>query len=91
MSMQDFDECFPPSISALSIPDIYLILAFLMTKTISPFRTSHSQSILSPSFSFHCFIILIGITVRNEAKLDEALDTVVISPILAILCWISIC
>jgi hypothetical protein len=57
-----------------------LFLSFLMTKTISPFRTSHSQSILSPSFSFHCFIMLIGITVRNEAKLDDAFDTVVISP-----------
>jgi hypothetical protein len=61
-----------------------------MTKTISPFRTSHSQSILSPSFSFHCFIILIGITVRNEAKLDDAFDTVVISPTAVIYDWMSI-
>jgi hypothetical protein len=69
---------------------IFYFLSFLTTKTISPFRTSHSQSILSPSFSFHCFIMLIGITVRNDAKLDDAFDTVVISPTGVIYEWMSI-
>ena len=34
--------------------------------------------------------MLIGITVRNEAKLDDAFDTVVISPTAVIYDWMSI-
>lgn len=82
-------ELFASAGTHSSLP-IFYFFNFFIIKTISPFRISHSQSILSPSFSFHCFIILMGITVRNEAKLDDALDTVVISPTVVILHRMSI-
>ena len=63
----------------------------LTTSAICPSITFHSHSSLSPTFSFHCLTILIGIVVRNEANFDDALVATVLSPILDITLYLSLC
>ena len=63
----------------------------LTTSAICPSITFHSHSSLSPTFSFHCLTILIGIVVRNEANFEDALVATVLSPILDIILYLSLC
>jgi hypothetical protein len=74
-----FDPIFPPKCSSHYH---FFAFSFLTTTTISLLRAAHDQSNLSPSFRFHCLTIDIGMTVRNDAKLLEALLIVVTSPMI---------